>query len=45
MMENNCKEKEDSTLNLDYGSDAVELLVADIYGQKIKFDFNQALLC
>lgn len=43
MMENNCKENEDSTLNLDYSSDVVELLVADIYGQKIEFNFNQAL--
>lgn len=43
MMENKCKEKEDRTLNLDYRSDVVELLVADIYGQKIDFDFNQAL--
>lgn len=43
MMETNSKEKEDSSLHLDYSSDVVELLVADIYGQKIDFDYDQAL--
>lgn len=42
-METNSQEKEDSTLHLDYSSDVVELLVADIYGQKIDFNYSQAL--
>ncbi|KAG5357762.1 hypothetical protein CJU89_4231 [Yarrowia sp. B02] len=43
MMDHACKEQEEGVLRLDYESEVVELLVADLYGQKIEFGYNQAL--
>lgn len=43
MMEHTCQKTEDRTLKLDFESDIVELLVRYLCGQKIDFNFNQAL--